>query len=100
MASDDVLALAAWGPVYPVVAAGLPPRDRCGGLDADASLWAGSQQLSLYGMLLGVAAHLPIVMVVLMLRSQHRRENPPHLAGLDRVDGYRPSSMGMCLQSG
>jgi GGDEF domain-containing protein len=45
-----------------------------------------SSFLSQYGMLLGVAAHLPIVMVVLMLRSQHRRENTRRIQGLDRVD--------------
>jgi len=33
-----------------------------------------------------VALHLPIVMLVLMLRSQHRRENIRRIQGLDRVD--------------
>ena len=42
--------------------------------------------LTQYGMQLGVAVHLPIVMVVLMLRSQHRRENTRRIQGLDRVD--------------
>ncbi len=41
---------------------------------------------SQYGMLVGVAIHLPIVMVILMLRSQHRRENTRRIQGLDRVD--------------
>jgi hypothetical protein len=36
--------------------------------------------------MLGVAIHLPIVMVVLMLRSQHRRENTRRIQGLYRVD--------------
>ncbi len=39
-----------------------------------------------HGLQLGVALHLPIVMVVLMLRSQHRRENTRRIHGLDRVD--------------
>ena len=42
--------------------------------------------LTQFGMQLGVAIHLPIVMVVLMLRSQHRRENTRRIQGLDRVD--------------
>jgi two-component system, sensor histidine kinase LadS len=42
--------------------------------------------LTRYGMQLGVALHLPIVMLVLMLRSQHRRENTRRIHGLDRVD--------------
>jgi two-component system, sensor histidine kinase LadS len=39
-----------------------------------------------YGMQLGVSLHLPVVMLVLMLRSQHRRENTRRIHGLDRVD--------------
>jgi GGDEF domain-containing protein len=39
-----------------------------------------------YGMQLGVALHLPVGMLVLMLRSQHRRENTRRIQGLDRVD--------------
>ncbi|UUZ64911.1 diguanylate cyclase [Polaromonas sp. P1-6] len=39
-----------------------------------------------HGMQLAVALHLPIVMVMLMLRSQHRRENIRRIHGLDRVD--------------
>ena len=42
--------------------------------------------MTLHGLQLGVALHLPIVMVVLMLRSQHRRENIRRIHGLDRVD--------------
>lgn len=42
--------------------------------------------LTQFGLQLGVAIHLPIVMVVLMLRSQHRRENIRRIQGLDRVD--------------
>ena len=42
--------------------------------------------LSEFGMPLGLALHLPMVMVILMLRSQHRRENTRRIQGLDRVD--------------
>jgi GGDEF domain-containing protein len=42
--------------------------------------------LTMHGLQLGVALHLPIVMMVLMLRSQHRRENIRRIHGLDRVD--------------
>ena len=42
--------------------------------------------LTRYGMQLGVALHLPVVMLVLMLRSQQRRENTRRILGLDRVD--------------
>ena len=42
--------------------------------------------LTQHGMQLGVALHLPVVMLVLMLRSQHRRENIRRIQGLDRVD--------------
>jgi two-component system, sensor histidine kinase LadS len=42
--------------------------------------------LTQHGMQLAVALHLPIVMLVLMLRSQQRRENIRRIQGLDRVD--------------
>ena len=35
---------------------------------------------------IGAAIELPILMMVLMLRSQHRRENTRRIQGLDRVD--------------
>ena len=38
------------------------------------------------GMQIGVAIELPIIMVILMLRSQQRRENTRRITGLDRVD--------------
>lgn len=41
---------------------------------------------ALYGMQLGLALQLPIVLAVLMLRSQQRHENTRRLHGLDRVD--------------
>ncbi|MDB5965906.1 MAG: diguanylate cyclase [Polaromonas sp.] len=39
-----------------------------------------------HGAQIGVALELPILMVILMLRSQHRRENTRRIQGLDRVD--------------
>ena len=42
--------------------------------------------LTRYGMQLSVALYLPVVMLVLMLRSQHRRENTRRIHGLDRID--------------
>lgn len=39
-----------------------------------------------HGTQIGVAIELPIIMVILMLRSQHRRENTRRIHGLDRVD--------------
>lgn len=42
--------------------------------------------LARHGMQLATALHLPITLVVLMLRSQQRRENIRRIQGLDRVD--------------
>ena len=42
--------------------------------------------LTQHGTQIGVAMELPIIMVILMLRSQHRRENTRRIQGLDRVD--------------
>lgn len=42
--------------------------------------------LTQHGSQIGVAIELPIIMVILMLRSQHRRENIRRIQGLDRVD--------------
>ena len=42
--------------------------------------------LTMHGMQLGVALELPILLMVLMLRSQHRRENRRRLLKIDRED--------------
>ncbi|MET0312521.1 MAG: 7TM diverse intracellular signaling domain-containing protein [Burkholderiaceae bacterium] len=42
--------------------------------------------LTTHGMQIGVALELPIVMVILLLRSQQRRENNRRIQGLDRMD--------------
>jgi two-component system, sensor histidine kinase LadS len=39
-----------------------------------------------HGTQIGVALELPVIMVILMLRSQQRRENIRRIQGLDRVD--------------
>ncbi|MEP6790359.1 MAG: 7TM diverse intracellular signaling domain-containing protein [Ramlibacter sp.] len=42
--------------------------------------------LTMHGMQLGIAIELPVLLVILMLRSQHRREHNRRLQGLDRID--------------
>ena len=48
--------------------------------------WLVTSFLTQYGMLIAMALNLPIVMVILMLRSQHRRENIRRILGLNRID--------------
>ncbi|MES2942767.1 MAG: 7TM diverse intracellular signaling domain-containing protein [Pseudomonadota bacterium] len=48
--------------------------------------WTPTSFLTQHGAQIGVAIELPIIMVILMLRSQHRRENIRRIHGLDRVD--------------
>lgn len=45
-----------------------------------------SSFMTQHGGQIGVALELPIIMVILMLRSQHRRENTRRIQGLSRVD--------------
>jgi GGDEF domain-containing protein len=42
--------------------------------------------LALHGMQIGIAFELPVLLVVLMLRSQQRREHNRRIQGMDRVD--------------
>jgi two-component system, sensor histidine kinase LadS len=42
--------------------------------------------MTTYGMQVGLAIELPIVLLILMLRSQQRRENNRRIQGLDRMD--------------
>jgi diguanylate cyclase (GGDEF)-like protein len=42
--------------------------------------------LSLHGLQFGHALELPVILVVLMLRSQQRRENRRRIRGMDRID--------------
>ena len=53
---------------------------------ASATGWLAIDFYTQYGMQIAVALNLPVVMVVLMLRSQHRRENIRRIQGLDRMD--------------
>lgn len=64
----------------------VPILASAGWMLANSARLVPSGFLTQHGMQLGVALHLPIVMVVLMLRSQHRRENTRRIQGLDRVD--------------
>lgn len=41
---------------------------------------------TLHGMQLGIALELPVLLVILMLRSQQRREHNRRIQGLDRLD--------------
>ena len=42
--------------------------------------------LAVYSTLIGAAIQLPIILIVLTMRSHHRRENTRRIAGLDRLD--------------
>ena len=42
--------------------------------------------MTMHGMQVGIAIELPVLLVILMLRSQHRRENNRRIQGLDRID--------------
>ena len=48
--------------------------------------WLPVSFLTKHVLQIGAAIELPILMVILMLRSQHRRENIRRIQGLDRVD--------------
>ena len=48
--------------------------------------WLPISFLTQHGPQIGVALQLPILMVILMLRSQQHRENKRRILGLDRVD--------------
>ena len=63
----------------PLVGFALFPLARAVGL-IPASFWTA------HGMLIGIAVELPLLLMVLMLRSQQRRENRRRLHGLDRID--------------
>ena len=63
--------------------------------------FASTGFLSQYGMLISVAVNLPIVMVVLLQRSRHWRENIRRVQSLDRVDPATGLIHAvMCLQNG
>ncbi|MBC7437703.1 MAG: diguanylate cyclase [Bdellovibrionales bacterium] len=53
---------------------------------ARAAGLAPSSFMTTYGMQLGIAFELPVLLVALMLRSQQRREHNRRIHGLDRMD--------------
>ena len=63
----------------PVVLASLFPLGRLAGV-IPLSFW------TTHAMQFGIAIELPLVLMVLMARSQHRRENSRRIQGLDRMD--------------
>lgn len=64
----------------------LPVLASAGWMLANSARLVASGFFTQHGMQFGVALNLPIVLVVLMMRSQHRRENTRRIQGLDRVD--------------
>ena len=40
----------------------------------------------MHGMQMGIAIELPMLLVILMVRSQQRRENNRRIQGLERID--------------
>jgi GGDEF domain-containing protein len=63
----------------PVIIGALFPMARLAGL-IPVSFW------TMHGMQVGIALELPVLLVILMVRSQQRRENNRRIQGLDRID--------------
>lgn len=63
----------------PVILGALFPTARLAGL-IPVSFW------TMHGMQVGIAVELPILLVILMVRSQQRRENNRRIQGLERID--------------
>ena len=63
----------------PVMIGAAFPMARLWGL-IPVSFW------TMHGMQVGIAIELPILLVILMVRSQQRRENNRRIQGLDRID--------------
>jgi GGDEF domain-containing protein len=63
----------------PVAIGALLPLARAAGL-TPVSFW------TTHGMQFAVAAELPILLILLAMRSQHRREHVRRIQGLDRID--------------
>ncbi|MBG9389916.1 sensor domain-containing diguanylate cyclase [Caenimonas aquaedulcis] len=53
-----------------------------------AKLWGllPANFLTMYGMQVGIAVELPVMLVILMVRSQQRRDYNRRIQGLDRID--------------
>ena len=63
----------------PVIIGAAFPLARLSGL-IPVSFW------TMYGMQLGIAIELPVLLMILMVRSQQRREHNRRIQGLDRID--------------
>jgi GGDEF domain-containing protein len=63
----------------PVLVGAIFPLARLSGL-IPVSFW------TMHGMQVGIAIELPVLLVILMLRSQQRREHNRRVQGLDRID--------------
>ncbi|HEX9718358.1 MAG TPA: 7TM diverse intracellular signaling domain-containing protein [Ramlibacter sp.] len=63
----------------PVIIGAAFPLARLSGL-IPVSFW------TMYGMQVGIAIELPVLLVILMVRSQQRREHNRRIQGLDRID--------------
>ncbi|MRD47577.1 diguanylate cyclase [Caenimonas koreensis DSM 17982] len=67
------------GGMAPVIIGACFPMARLLGL-IPISFW------TMHGMQVGIAIELPVLLVILMLRSQQRREHHRRMQGLDRID--------------
>jgi two-component system, sensor histidine kinase LadS len=65
--------------ILPVAVGAVPPLARAAGF-IPISFWTN------HGMQIALAIELPMMLLVLMLRSQHRREHVRRIQGLDRID--------------
>jgi GGDEF domain-containing protein len=65
--------------MMPVIAGAAFPLARLWGL-IPVSFW------TMHGMQVGIAIELPVLLVILMVRSQQRREHNRRIHGLDRID--------------
>lgn len=75
----DRYALGLLGGMAPVIAGAVFPLARLTGL-IPVSFW------TMHGMQVGIAIELPVLLVILMVRSQQRREHNRRVQGLDRID--------------
>jgi two-component system, sensor histidine kinase LadS len=75
----DRYAVGVLGSMLPVIAGAAFPLSRLWGL-IPIGFW------TTHGMQVGIAIELPVLLVVLMVRSQQRREHNRRIQGLDRID--------------
>jgi GGDEF domain-containing protein len=65
--------------ILPVAVGAVPPLARAAGF-IPISFWTN------HGMQIALTIELPMMLMVLMMRSQHRREHVRRIQGLDRID--------------